>query len=177
MSVFVPAFDEDLETVVMRAGAAFGPTYLRLGRGENPKAYVPSLYAPWRQLTEGGGAVVIAVGPLAGSYIEAFSQISTDERPNLWVLTELPLERNPIPHELWTQIASAGVLCVVEEHVRRGSFGSEFALTLAEQGRAVQRFVHLCARAHLFDRYGSQGWLRRQSGLDAQAVIDHLGST
>jgi len=176
MSVYVPAFDEDLEAVVIRAGSALGTSYLRLGRGETPKDYVPAPYAPWRQLTAGGGAVVIAVGPLAGSYVEAFSQISVVQRPNLWAVTEMPLERNPIPNEIWTQIASANVLCVLEEHVQRGSFGSELALAMVEQGRAVKRFVHRCARADQIDRYGSQTWLRVQSGLDPRTVIAQLGS-
>jgi transketolase len=34
--------------------------------------------------------------------------------------------------------------------------------------------VHIYAQAHHFDRYGSQGWLRRQSGLDAQSLVARL---
>ena len=66
MRVFVPVFDEDVETVVERAGNSEQATYMRLGRGESPKEYRPPSYAPWRQLTSGNGPVVIAVGPLAG---------------------------------------------------------------------------------------------------------------
>ena len=177
MSVYVPVFDEDLDAGVPRAGASPGPAYLRLGRGEKPRGYVVPAYAPWRQLTRGGGAVVIAVGPLAGSYIEAFGTLAEDVRPNLWAVSELPLEHNPMPAELWRQIATASVLCVAEEHVRRSGFGAEVAMHLAERGHAVPRFVHLYARAHHFERYGSQVWLRRQSGLDAPAVLARLAST
>ena len=82
-----------------------------------------------------------------------------------------------MPAELWRQIATASVLCVAEEHVRRSGFGAEVAMHLAERGHAVPRFVHLYARAHHFERYGSQVWLRRQSGLDAPAVLARLAST
>jgi transketolase len=38
----------------------------------------------------------------------------------------------------------------------------------------LRRFVHLYARAHHFDRYGSQPFLRRQSGLDPASALQAL---
>jgi transketolase len=177
MSVYVPVFDEDIDAVVGRAGDAEHAVYLRLGRGEPPKNYTVPAYAPWRQLTQGGGPVVIAVGPLAGIYIEAFEGIASEHRPNLWAVSELPLERNPLPEELRTHIARRPDLFVAEEHVRRGSFGSELALHLAESGIAVRRFRHLCARAHQYERFGSQSFLRRQSAIDANSMLAALAET
>jgi transketolase len=63
---------------------------------------------------------------------------------------------------------------VAEEHVRRGGFGAELALHMADRGQTVRRFLHAHARAHHFERYGSQAWLRRQSGLDAESVLTLL---
>ncbi|MFS8138689.1 MAG: hypothetical protein ACMG50_11245, partial [Thermomonas sp.] len=97
MLVFVPVFDEDIDAVVARAGESEQPGYIRMGRGEPPKGYAVPAYAPWRQLTQGDGPVVIAVGPLAGTYIEACSQLPQGRRPNLWAVSELPLEHNPLP--------------------------------------------------------------------------------
>lgn len=176
MSAYIPVFDEDLAPVVARAGASDLAIYLRLGRGEKPKGYAVPVYAPWRQLTQGGGQVVIAVGPLAGSYIEAIESLPQSARPNLWAVSELPLEHNPMPPELWEQIVQTGELCVAEEHVRRSGLGSEVALHLADRGVALRRFHHLYARAHHFDRYGSQSFLRRQSGLDADSLLAVLAS-
>ena len=174
VSVFIPAFDEDLGAVVARVGGSTRTSYLRLGRGEPPKGYAVPPYAPWRQLTEGRGPVVIAVGPLAGIYIERFDVLPLDQRPNLWVVAELPLESNPLPPTLIDQVSRCGALCVAEEHVRRGGFGSELALYLAEHRIRVRRFVHLHARAHHYDRYGSQAYLRRLSGLDANSMLAAL---
>jgi transketolase len=176
MSVFVPVFDEDIDAVVARACDAEHAVYLRLGRGEPPKNYTVPAYAPWRRLTTGDGPVVIAVGPLAGTYIEAFEDIPAQLRPNLWAISELPIERNPMPEELRAQIARRPDLFVAEEHVRRGSFGSELALHLAESGIAVRRFRHLYARAHQYDRYGSQTFLRRESGIDASSKLAALAA-
>ncbi len=174
MSVYVPAFDEDLAAVVARVVGSDRAAYLRLGRGEKPQNYDVPAYAPWRQLTQGGGAVVIAVGPLAGSYIGAFESLPFETRPQLWAVTELPLEINPMPTELSEQIKQAGVLCVAEEHVRRGGFGSELALHMAARGQTPAKFHHLFASAHHFERYGSQGWLRRQSRLDVDSLLTLL---
>lgn len=171
MSVYVPVFDEDIDVVVTLAGKSKYPVYLRLGRGEHPKSFAVPAYAPWRQLTQGGGPVVIAVGPLAGSYIESFEAIPNERRPSLWAVSELPIERNPMPEELRVQIARGSDLFVAEEHVRRGSFGSELALHLVESGTAVRRFRHLYARAHHFERYGSQQFMRRQSAIDADSML------
>ena len=171
MSVYVPVFDEDMDAVIARAGTSTHPASIRMGRGEPPKDYPVPAYAPWRQLISGGGPVVIVVGPLAGTYIGALEGLPAESRPNLWIVSELPLEQNPLPAELMTQIEKASSLCVAEEHVRHGGFGSELMLYLAENNIAVRRFRHLYARAHHFERYGSQNFLRRQSALDADSML------
>jgi transketolase len=171
MSVYVPVFDEDMDAVIARAGSSNSPSYIRMGRGEPPKGYKVPGYAPWRQLTNGSGPVVIAVGPLAGTYIEAFETMPIEQRPNLWAVSELPIERFPPPDVLLSLIRNRSIVCVAEEHVRHGGFGSDLLLYLAMLGIATRRFEHLYARAHHFDRYGSQGFLRRQSRLDVESML------
>ena len=122
-------------------------------------------------MTDGGGPVVVAVGPLAGTYIEALCTIEAARRPRLWAVAELPLEHNPLPLELLEQIEDSGTLCVAEEHVARGSFASELALHLMERGISPRRFARLFARAHHYDRYGSQDYLRKQSHLDPASLL------
>lgn len=174
MSVYIPAFDEDMDAVIACAGASSRPAYIRMGRGEPPEGYTVPAYAPWRQLTCGDGPVVIAVGPLAGTYIGAFERLPAECRPNFWIVSELPIEQNPLPAELLAQIEKSPSLCVAEEHVRHGGFGSELLLHLAEKNIAVRSFRHLHARAHHFDRYGSQSFLRQQSALDVDSMLAML---
>jgi transketolase len=171
MRVFIPVFDEDVDAVIDRAGEAHNPSYLRLGRGEIPLGFEVPKYAPWRQLTAGGGIVVIVAGPVAGTYIEAFQSLPDEIRPNLWIVSELPLEKNPLPPELLKQMSARQGLCVVEEHVRRGGLGSELALLLLEEKIEVGTFHHLYARAHHYATYGSQNFLRAQSGIDVKSVL------
>lgn len=171
MNVYVPVFDEDLECVIARVAAIDSPAYLRIGRGEAPKDYVIPSYAAWRQLSSGKGPVVIAVGPLAGTYLEIVNNLPEDYRPNLWALSELPIVRSPMPKELIVQIELTGDVVVAEEHVQRGGVGSELLLYLAEKGILISRFRHLYARAHHYEKYGSQGFLRKCSGLDAASLL------
>jgi len=171
MHVFVPVFDEDVEAVVTRAGDLKNPAYLRLGRGEIPTGYAVPMYAPWRQLTQGDGMVVIVAGPIAGTYIESFQSLPEAVRPNLWIVTELPLEHNPLPDSLIKQISAVRGLCVLEEHVRRGGLGSELALLFLEKNMKVGTFHHLYASAHHYATYGSQNFLRAQSGIDVKSVM------
>ena len=172
MRVYIPVFDEDVDAVVKKAGDLQTPAYIRLGRGEIPLGYKVPSYAPWRQLVHGEGMVVIVTGPIAGTYINAFKQLPEDCRPNLWIVSELPLEKNPLPITLIKQLNSGQGLCVIEEHVSRGGLGSELALLILEKKLAVDDFYHLYARAHQYDSYGSQHFLRKQSGLDVEAVLD-----
>jgi transketolase len=170
-SVFAPVFDEDVASVVSRAAASDGPTYTRLGRGEHPKGYVPPVYAPWRQLTFGSALPVLAVGPLAGSYLEAFEALPEHRRPNLWAVAQLPVESNPPPPELLEQIAAAATLCIAEEHVAAGGLAAQFSLYMAVRGIPMPRLNALCAQAHHYERYGSQPFLRKQSGLDPASML------
>jgi transketolase len=171
MIVYAPIFDEDIDAVISRAGESNQPTYIRLGLGESPREFTVPTYAPWRHLTHGNGPVVVALGTLAGSYIEAFNSLQSKDRPNLWAITELPIEQSPMPEKLVAQISISSELCVAEEHIRHSGFGSDLLLHLASRGVYLRRFHHLYAKAHHFERYGSQKYLRRESGLDVDSML------
>lgn len=175
LGVYVPVFDEDVDAIVKKAAEDAGPLYLRMGRGEPPKGYLIPSYKPWRQLVKGSGALVVVVGPIAGSYIACLEALPVDVRPSLWVISELPLSRNPLPEIFSKQLSQATMLCIVEEHVRQGSFASDFLLHCATHEIRLPRFKHLYAQAHHFSRYGSQSYLRKQSGLDSDSLMTLLG--
>lgn len=174
MRVFVPVFDEDIEAIVSIVGSTASPCYLRLGRGEPPIGFPVPPYSPWRQLAHGDGVVLIAVGPLASTYIQNISEMPPSIRPNLWAVSEMPLSHNPLPSRLITQLIDAPGLIVAEEHVQRGGFASDLMLHLASSGISVRRFVHHFAQAHNYGIYGSQAFLRAQSALDAQSIVESV---
>jgi transketolase len=173
MRVFVPAFDSDVEAVVRRAAGNKGPCYLRLGRDEAPQGWQAPAYAPWRRLNSGAGPVLLAVGPLAATLTQACAAIAEKKRPRIWLLSELPLLEEP-PADFLRDLKEAGHLCVVEEHVPHGGAGQLLAHWLALRGLCPTRFSHRHALGYPSGTYGSQGFHRKESGLDAGAVLKFL---
>ena len=169
MGAYVPAFNEDVGVVVMRAGASSGPCYIRLGRGELPPEVEAPAYAPWRRLAGGDGLVVIVAGPLAGSILGVLPTLGAC-RPDLWVVSEMPVRLAPLPNELAERIARCGRLCVIEEHVAHGGLGAMLSQWVLENGVPLRRYDHLCARGYPSQRYGSQAYHRRDSGLDPDSI-------
>lgn len=170
MRVYVPAFDEDIQPMVKRMQALGQPTYLRLGRCERPAGFELPPYAPWRRLIEGAGPVIVYVGPLAGSHLASWLTLDPAERPEIWVVSELPLDAGAVPVEFLRRIAGGG-LWVVEEHVEQGSFGHSLASFLLRNRVHVSSFEHFFAKGYLSGKSGSQQFYRRESGLDAASLL------
>ena len=172
LCVFVPAFAEDVEATVARAGESTHAAYVRLGQGELPKGRQAPAYAPWRLLLDGEAGVMVVVGPLAGSSWQALMSLDQKSRPALWLVTELPLAANPPPLELMQTLAQTERLAIVEEHVAQGGLGQSFCSLLLAQGVHVKVFRHLCAKGYPSGTYGSQAFLRRCSGLGPQSILE-----
>jgi transketolase len=174
MQIFVPAFDEDVETIIYRMSASTNPGYLRLGRCEKPSDLKVAAYAPWRCLLQGGGPTIVAIGPIAGALMVRVSVMDEATRPNLWVLTEMPLGFQAIPEELINKVRMNAQLLVVEEHVAQGSAGHALVTAFASKGIAITNFIHCCAEGYPSGTYGSQTFHRRESRMDADTVLTRL---
>jgi transketolase len=168
MTAFVPAFNEDVLPIVERT-SMFGPSYIRLGRGELPAGVTLPAYAPWRRLTAGGGPVIVAVGPLAGVAMAAIAELPGIQ-PELWVVSELPSGGIQPPSEFVTRVAASRRLCVIEEHCGQGGVGPMLATWALDAGIMLRGFRHLHARGYPSGRYGSQAFHRRESGIDADGI-------
>ncbi len=170
MKVYIPCFNEDIHSVILSASRWIHPCYIRLGRGELPEGACPPPYNAWRHVLNGNGPVVIAVGPVAGSAWGSLCDLPESSRPNLWILSELPLVPNEIPAVLRSQIIRSGRILVIEEHVRQGGACSIIAHWLAEEAMPVKSFRSLVAAGLSLGVYGSQQFLRKHSGLDVESI-------
>ena len=128
-------------------------------------------YAPWRRLVEGDAGVLVVVGPNAGGIVAEAMLREADERPEVWVVSELPLASAPMPAACRAHIVETGVLVVLEEHVEQGGVGGMLAAALMHDGVAPREFRRVCARGYPSKRYGSQAFHRAESGLDAATVL------
>ncbi len=174
MSAFVPAFAEDVPVIIKKLFSHPGPAYLRLGRDEKPKSFKLPAYAPWRRLLSGGGATLLVAGPLVGSIWEAAAALEEARRPNLWIVTELPVTEGAIPLEFIEDLKRSRDLVVAEEHVAQGGVGQALAHALALMGKLPKMFTHRHALGYVSGRYGSQLFHRKECGLDPAAVLAAL---
>ena len=172
MHVFVPAFDDDVTAIIPKLSSFPHPAYLRLGLSEaTPDMKLPP-YAPWRKLLSGGGPTMLVVGPLVGSILAGVSQLPEEQRPDLWLLTELPLI--DIPKAFLDDLARSQHLFVVEEHVTQGGIGQNIAHYLLTIGAAPRKFTHRFAQGYVSGLYGSQKFHRQECGLDPQSIVAGL---
>jgi transketolase len=172
MHVFVPAFSADVPAIVDKLLDFPYPAYFRLGASEEPKDIELPAYAPWRKLLSGGGPTMLVVGPLVGPILAAAHNLDDAHRPDLWVLTELPL--HDIPAEFLADLKHSEHLFVVEEHVVQGGAGQILAHHLLNLGQAPRQFTHRAAMGYLSGLYGSQKFHRAECGLDAESIIGLL---
>jgi len=176
IQVFVPAFASDLAEIIPKLSSLPRPAYLRLGRCEKPEGFDGAAYAPWRRLLSGQGLIILAIGPLVGGLLAPLLALDQESRPEVWVLSELPLEANPVPLAFLSALERAERLCVLEEHVAHGGVGQMIAHFLLTQGVSIAEFHHVCARGYPSGNYGSQDFHRKECGLDPSSVIQRIQS-
>lgn len=174
LSVYVPAFAEDVPVVAARIRQAARPAYLRLGRDEKPVDLELPAYAPWRRVLNGGGASLLIVGPLAGAIVGALSSWPFARRPSVWVVSELPLVADAMPDVFAADLRRSEHLIVVEEHVAHGGVGQMLARSLLLRGQVPRRFEHRAALGYRSGRYGSQKFHRKENGIDADTILASL---
>jgi transketolase len=111
---------------------------------------------------------------LAGGILDAVRHLPERQRPNFWVIAELPIPVENVPAEFIQDLRSSGHLVVVEEHIAQGGVGQMLAHALLRIGKPPARFTHCCARGYPSGRYGSQHFHRRESGLSPESILAEL---
>lgn len=172
MHAYIPAFDDDLSSIIPNLFTVEHPSYLRLGLGEQPKELQAPSFSQWRKLVAGPAGTAIVVGPLVGQLWARSLELPETERPNLWCLCQLPVDDLPI--QLRQDIAQTKSLLIAEEHVAHGSAGQSISMELIRTGCVPTRIQHLTALGYPSGRYGSQAFHRRECNLDAQSILTAL---
>jgi len=175
MTVYVPAFAEDVRPAISIMSADDKPSYLRLGRCEKPADFAPPTFAAWRCLIEGNGPLLIVIGPLVGTLIDPIREMPIATRPSLWVLAEMPIGFHALPQQIIDRVCAGYTVAVLEEHVAQGSAGHALIVQMVKLGASPKRFLHFCAEGYPSGNYGSQIFHRKECGLDASTVLQKLG--
>jgi transketolase len=166
---FVPAFDADIPPMISSLMRISGPAYLRLGLSEEPNGWPVPEYASWRRLLAGNGPVLAAVGPVVGTVLSSLSQMPEAHRPDVWVVSELPIAE--LPSSFLESLHRTCRLVVIEEHTAHGGFGQMLVHSLAAAGEPIHSFTHRHALGYVSGLYGSQKFHRAECGLDPASIV------
>lgn len=174
MKCYIPCCSESVACLCDEMMSYLGPAYLRLGFGNLPEELIPLLNnssicrlsaPPNPRLT------VVGMGPVL---IEAIRAIKSNAiEADIFAVQQIPFE-DSFPAIL-ESIQNTGRLLIVEEHVRQGGLGSMLSLMLL-QHRASCSFKHIFAVGYPGEKYGSQAFHRKCSGLDVESLRTVIAS-
>jgi transketolase len=114
------------------------------------------------------------VGPVAGGLLGALARVDESRRPDVWVVTELPITARDIPSSFLDDLERSRHLFVVEEHVAHGGVGEMLARSLMLLGAVPRKLTHRHALGYVSGLYGSQQFHRRECGLDPEGLVASL---
>lgn len=168
MRVYAPAFDQDVPAVIADAARGSGPCYIRLGRGELPQGAAAPAYSAWRRLESGTAPVtLLTTGTIGGTAWGAVRDLAPASRPNVWLVSELPLVEPP---QAFVDAVTSTHVVVVEEHVRQGGLAAMVALWAARNGLPLRGLTSLGLDSVDLGTYGRQTYLRERAGLSPASI-------
>ncbi len=148
-----------------------GACYLRLDKSAAGRNEAPGeTFAVGRPRVRrmGSDLAIIATGGIVEEALMAAEALATEkiEARVLGVHTLRPLE----PDLILAAARETRAVLTLEEHTVDGGLGGLVAETLLENGAAPRRFRRLGLRDGFSSIVGSQAYLRRRYGLDAESV-------
>lgn len=156
-----------------------GAAYLRLDKSSAGRTNSPSerfVLGKMRRLREGTDAVLFTTGGILGVALEVADQLS---RQGIGLRVYSVHSLRPFDEEeLCLAVRDCGACFTLEEHVVQGGLGGLIAETCLEAGALPRLFYRFGLRGGYSSVVGSQEYLRKRFGLDADAVasqiFDHL---
>ncbi len=171
MTVLEPGDATELESVLDVMAAVPGPVYVRMLRGEVPRLFAPDqpmrLDQP-RVLAEGDDITVFSTGICTeeAQKAVAFLQSRAIGVTHLHVSTLKPCNHPSLRAAL--ECPRLGSLCI-ENHLRTGGLGTVLAELSADLG--IGKPLLRLGLNDTFAHGASRGYLMREHGLDAAAVV------
>lgn len=171
VTCLVPGTVEDVAPSVDALIASPGTGYLRLDKssGVECTGADPLTIGRWRVMRSGSDVTLVAAG---GVLAEA--QIAADTLEGHGVSAAVVSATQPAPissQEIMRTLGSAVLVVTVEEHVVRGGIGGVVAEAMAESGTRA-RLIRRGLAGGFVSTVGSQTFLRREVGLDADHLVE-----
>jgi len=172
MNVIAPGDPLETAAATRAAAAGIGPTYLRLGRSNEPTVHAGQL--PWSlgraiRVREGRDLTLIATGGMLPTAVAAAEQLDQSGHAArvLSMHTLKPLDTQAV----LLAARETGTIVTLEEHSIIGGLGGAVAETLCEAGLGNVRFQRIGLPSAFTKEVGDQEYLRRHYGLDVESVV------
>lgn len=170
LTILSPATPKEAAQCVQAAYEIQGPVYIRLGKGGEPEYFDDNyrfVLGKAAQLTEGHDVAVFSTGAILSEVMEAEKRLrELGIRASVFNMSSM----KPLDEEA---VLNAGRHCrhlvTVEEHNIYGGLGGAVAEVLAENGTGA-RLKRIGLRDCFAKGYGNQTDVRKNNGLDAQAI-------
>jgi transketolase len=172
----IAAADPDQARAALRAGHALdAPVYFRIGKGGSPVSGLDGRFELGRLVTvsPGDDLALIATGPIAHETVRAAALLSADRGIEASVSVCACLAPPPID-DLVALLERVPVAVTHEAAYVNGGLGSLVSEVVAEHGLRT-RVVRCAVRQMPGGATGSQRWLERRYGIDAEAVVRAAG--
>jgi transketolase len=174
MTVLCPADPVETRWATEAAVRHPGPVYLRLGKKGEKCLHAEGAELEMGRaalLREGSDATILGCGPVLEQALEAAERL---QEKGLGVRVASLHTVKPLDHEFVLRCArDTRCLVTLEEHNVIGGLGSAVADVLALGGVAT-RFARLGVPDLFVHQVGSQEWLRRQFGLEAESIAARI---
>ncbi|MAZ79855.1 MAG: transketolase [Gammaproteobacteria bacterium] len=163
--VVAPIFDNDIKIILK---SIHSPTYLRLGYQVAPSNVEIPPYKSWRMLENNdSNNIFIGFGPMAGLLWETIHNLSKEERPCLWGVSEFSRD---IPDTFLDQIENKS-LFIYEEHIENSGIAMHISHILQKKGIRIKTIKNFSAHGYPKNTFGSQDYHRQKSRLDKESII------
>ena len=172
LTLVAPGDDWEAAEATSALVTAPGTCYLRLDRSSAPATNRPDeqfQLGRARVIREGEDMTLMAVGGILGIALEAAERLAGEgiECRVISMHTVKPLDREAI----FAACRETGGMVTIEEHTIDGGLGGAVAEVCLDAGVFPKTFHRIGLRAGFSSIVGDQDFLRRQYGMDAQAII------
>jgi len=169
MQIFIPAFNEDVNELVIKMHQNKGTSYLRLNLV--PKTFIKlPVYSSVRNIKKGNGITIIVLGPLIHNVLKALDKMDKNVG-DVFCVTEIPFE---LSNSLISSIKKNKKILIVEEHTDNGGLGEKIFSKLNSKKIIVDSFMHLYAKGYISESYGNHAFHLKENQLDEEGIYNNI---
>lgn len=173
LQILSPGDRHEMAYAMEQALRASGPTYIRMGKADQPDVHSDELSVPLGNLIALRSPVrqdiaIVATGSMLNTALSLSDALGN---PSVWSAPSIvPLNQS----QLQSIAQSSETLIVIEEHACVGGLGGAIAETVGEMPHHRPRVIRLGSEARFSQKCGSYSYLLKEHRLDVGSLLERL---